>query len=709
MKRRSLLKRLLARPAGRYAQVPVLIGAAFALRLALTPWLGTRGGLILCYPAVLAAAWIGGVGPGVFAVGTSLLGFVLLLRPRGPFTVNSPEEWFGVGLYTITAIAIAVAGGAGRRARNAISQEMERTRDILDQMSVGFVVVDRDYRFVFLNAAALAQTGKRYEDVIGRDARLMFGEAREAMAAIGGVLDRGEAREYELHYAPTGRWSLQRAFPVREGAAVFVMDITDRKRADAEVRQSRAQLTRTLEAGRMGHWSWNVETGDVAWSENLEAIHGVPSGAFGGTFDSFLALVHPDDRAGIQERIAVALREGSHYEIEYRVQRPDGRIEWVAGRGEVELRDGKPVRMSGLASNVTDLKRSEGERRLLAAIVSSSEDAIVSKALDGTITSWNRAAERMFGYTADEAVGQSIRLIMPPEKQDDFLGILEQIRRGERVEHYETLRRTRDGRIIEVALTVSPVHDETGRIVGASKIARDITASKAEERERQRTRDMYLGILGHDLRNPLNTIVASLYTLEKQVPEEARKVLPRMARSTQRMSRMIEQLLDFTRARLGDGITLNPSPGDLRDISHAVVEEIEAQHPQRIRFQADSVPGRFDSDRLAQAVANLVGNALQHGSPASSVDVRVTSRNGSGRLEVSNRGTPIPESVRATIFEPFRRAEGRRDSGGLGLGLYIANEIVRAHGGTIRLESADDLTTFAIELPTAGVPSPAQK
>src|SRR6185369_11199210 len=151
-------------------------------------------------------------------------------------------------------------------------------------------------------------------------------------------------------------------------------------------------------------------------------------------------------------------------------------------------------------------------------------------------------------------------------------------RRGERVEHYEALRKTKGGRIIEVALTVSPVHDERGNIVGASKIARDITALKAAERERQRTRDMYLGILGHDLRNPLNTIVASLYTLDRVLPDDARKVLSRMARSTQRMSRMIEQLLDFTRARLGEGIILDLSAGDLRDISHAVVEELEAQH-----------------------------------------------------------------------------------------------------------------------------------
>jgi PAS domain S-box-containing protein len=702
---RLLWRRMMSRPAGRYGYALLLIVAAFALRLALTPWLGTRGGLILCYPAILVAAWVGGAGPGLAAVAASLGGFLLLLQPRGPFSVNSPEEWFGVGLYSLTACAIAVAGGAARRGRDLTRQEMERTRDILDQMTVGFVVVDRSWRFVFLNARAVQMAGLPYEKLIGGDARGLFGDATQAMEAIGSVLAGGESREYELYYPRFERWYLQRAFPVREGAAVFVMDITDRKHADEQIEKSRAVLSRALEAGHMGHWSWDVASGAVTWSDDLEAAHGIPRGSFGGTFEAFLALLHPDDRSRVEETIAAAVRSGSRYEIEYRVRKPQGGIEWIAGTGEVEMRDGKPVRMTGLATNVTERKRAEEERRLLAAIVSSSEDAVVSKALDGTITSWNRAAERIFGYSADEAVGRSIRLIMPPEKQDDFVGILDRVRRGEKVEHYETLRRRKDGRIIDVALTVSPIHDEHGHIVGASKIARDITEVKAAERERMRTRDMYLGILGHDLRNPLNTIVASLYALDRVMPEEGRKVLPRMARSTQRMSRMIEQLLDFTRARLGEGITLDLTPSDLRDISHTVVEELEPLHPQRIRFDAQPVPGRFDPDRLAQAVSNIVTNALQHGSQDQPIDVRVLSRNGNGRLEVSNRGAPIPEAVRSAIFEPFRRAEGTQDTTGLGLGLYIAREIVRAHGGTIELDSGEDVTTFAIEVPTQKPPS----
>jgi PAS domain S-box-containing protein len=699
---RGFWRRLWGGRAGRIAMPILLVGLAMAVRASLVPLLASRAPYMFFFPVVLACAWWGGRLSGLTAVAASLFASIWLLQPIGEFAITSLGDSVMTGLFVLVGSAIALAAASAGALRAASQAEAQRTRDILDQMTVGFVVVDRSWRFVFLNAQSVGMAKLPYEKLIGQDARTLFGDATESMQAIEAVLRGGESREYEMYYPRFDRWYLQRAFPVREGAAVFVVDITERKRSEAVINEGREILTRALAAARMGYWSWDVDTGKVTWSENLEELHGQPPRSFRGTLDAFMDLVHPDDRARVQAALRQSLADGSAYEIEFRALRSDGGIEWIFGRGEVEMRGGRPVRLTGLASNVTERKRAEEGRQLLAAIVSSSEDAVISKTLDGTITSWNRAAERIFGYSAEEAVGASIRLIHPPDAEDDFLTILERVRRGERLEAFETIRRRKDGTLIDVALTVSPVHDERGNIVGASKIARDITAAKAAQREQQRTRDMYLGILGHDLRNPLNTIVASLYTLDRLVPQDSRKILPRMARSAQRMSRMIEQLLDFTRARLGEGIPVELDSGDLRDISHSVVEELEALHPHRIRFTAQSVPGCYDGDRLAQAVSNLVTNALLHGAPGQPVDVRVFSRNGHGRLEVVNRGAPIPDAVRSTIFEPFRRAEGSQDSSGLGLGLYIAREIVRAHGGSIEVQSGGDVTTFAIELPVGG-------
>jgi PAS domain S-box-containing protein len=468
-----------------------------------------------------------------------------------------------------------------------------------------------------------------------------------------------------------------------------------------EADRIRATLEQALRSANMGYWTWDFATNDVRWSDNLEAIHGVAPGSFGGTFESFLSLIHPDDRAYVQEAIMKAVAEGSDYHVEFRVPGRDGRVEWVAGDGRVEREDGKPVRMAGLAMNVTARRRAEEDRRLLASIVDSSDDAIISKDLEGRLLSWNRAAERMFGYTAEEAIGRSVSMLLPPERAQEFNDYMEHIRRGEKVVHHETLRRRKDGTIIETALTISPVHDETGRIIGASKISRDISAAKREERERQRTSELFLGILGHDLRNPLNTIVASLFVLEREVPESASKVIPRIARSAQRMGRMIDQLLDFTRARLGQGIPVTKSPGDLRDICHAVIDDLEPAYAGRLRFQAPQpVPGLWDADRLQQAVANLVVNGLKHGAPGSPVEVGVTADAGRAVIEVVNSGKPIPEAERAHIFEPFRRSsQESRDSSGLGLGLYIVREIVTSHGGAVDVESTPEHTTFRVSLP----------
>jgi PAS domain S-box-containing protein len=467
-------------------------------------------------------------------------------------------------------------------------------------------------------------------------------------------------------------------------------------------RMDPAFLADALTSLGLGYWSWDLASNKVVWSENMGAILGLPAGSLGGDFDSFLSLLHPEDQPRFQAAIDRALSRGGNYEVEFRVLGPGGAVQWISGRGHVVLEDGKAIRMTSVAADATQRRRADEDRRLLASIVSSSDDAIIGKDLDGRIVSWNLAAERMYGYNAEEAIGQSVAMLLPPNRSDDFFKILERIRRGEKIEHYETVRRRRDGALLDVSLTVSPIYDESGRIIGASKIARDITALKAAELERERTRDLFVGILGHDLRNPLNTIVASLFTLERHAPEPLRHIIPRISRSADRMTRLIDELLDFTRARLGAGIEITVRPSDLKEICSGVADEQEVQHPGRIRFHAEgSFAGKWDGDRIAQALSNLIGNALQHGSASDPVEISLARENGAARLEVVNRGNPIPNALLPTIFEPFRRglSAGKSHPQGLGLGLFITREIVRAHGGTIQVASNEKGTSFVIRLP----------
>lgn len=357
-------------------------------------------------------------------------------------------------------------------------------------------------------------------------------------------------------------------------------------------------------------------------------------------------------------------------------------------------------------------QKAQNDLRRLAAIVEWSEDAIIAKDLEGRIVEWNRSAERLFGYPREEALGRSIEMLMPPDRADDWRLILNRVAGGERVEHFETRRRARDGRILDVSLTVSPVREADGRIVGAAKIVRDVTAERMARLEADKTRELFLGTLGHDLRNPLNTIAVSVYSLKRHASEADQSVLTRISNSAERMTRMIDQLLEVTQSRLGAGIPVKPDNADLAVVCRTIADEFEALHPGRIRLSIDggSLAGVWDADRLAEVLSNLLSNAFNYGAPDTPVTVAARSSGPSVVVDVTNQGPEVPSSVLQSVFDPFRRgtAEQQREVRGLGLGLYIAREIVHAHGGEITARSGRDGTTFSVTLPRSAPPSPPE-
>ncbi len=277
--------------------------------------------------------------------------------------------------------------------------------------------------------------------------------------------------------------------------AAQVAFAVERTRTEEQALRSEERLRFALDAANMGTWDWDVHTQALHWSDNLERVHGLPSGTFDGTFASYEREIHPDDRARVLGSIQRALAEGVAHEVEYRIVAPDGSIRWVEGKGRVECdAAGHPIRMTGVCVNITSRKHAELARvealgqasqvsQRLAAIVESSGDAIVSKDLDGVVTSWNRAAERLFGFSASEMIGRPITTIIPSDRLSEEVTLLSRIRAGEPVE-METVRQRKDGSHVPISLTVSPVKDRDGRIVGASKVARDIADRKRTETER---------------------------------------------------------------------------------------------------------------------------------------------------------------------------------------------------------------------------------
>jgi PAS domain S-box-containing protein len=367
----------------------------------------------------------------------------------------------------------------------------------------------------------------------------------------------------------------------------------------------------------------------------------------------------------------------------------------------------------------------------LAAIVRWSDDAIVSKDLDGKISSWNLAAERLFGYSAAEALGQSIKLIIPRDRWGEEDEVLARVRNGETVDHFETVRQRRDGTLVEVSLTVSPVKDRSGRILGASKIARDISQRKQAERaareaeeerarllaqaqEANRVKDEFLATLSHELRTPLNAILgwSEMLRLRRGDAELLERGLNVIARNVRVQVQLIEDLLDVSRIVSGK-MRLDVQTIEVVPIVEAALETVgPAAEAKQIQVHAVLDPAGEvlgDADRLQQVVWNLLSNAVKFTPKKGRVQVAVRRVNSHVEIVVSDTGKGIAPELLASIFQRFRQADSssRRQFGGLGLGLAIARDLVDLHGGTLEARSAGEGkgATFVVKLPRSLVRS----
>jgi len=361
------------------------------------------------------------------------------------------------------------------------------------------------------------------------------------------------------------------------------------------------------------------------------------------------------------------------------------------------------------------------ERARLAAIVDSSDDAIVGKTLDGVITSWNRAAERMFGYTAAEALGRHITLIIPTERHAEEDGVLARIRRGEIVDHFETVRQRKDGSRLSISLTVSPIRSADGTIIGASKIARDITERRRTEAERvllleeaqaaNRAKDDFLAMFGHELRNPLAAIASAAEVLDiARTVGDIRQPRDVIKRQIVHLRRLIDDLLDAARVRAGK-IVLQRRPVSLAEAVEqalSVVRGSASAGRHVIDTQLDEVGVDADPVRLDQIILNLMTNAVKYTPAGRTIRVRTFADGDRGVLRVEDEGVGIAREMLARIFGLFVQGEDTLDRarGGLGIGLTLVRTLVELHGGTVTAESPGPGlgSVFTVRLPRIELP-----
>jgi PAS domain S-box-containing protein len=341
----------------------------------------------------------------------------------------------------------------------------------------------------------------------------------------------------------------------------------------------------------------------------------------------------------------------------------------------------------------------------LAAIIESSDDAIVGKDLNSIVTSWNAGAERIFGYSASEMIGTSIMRLIPPDHQAEEEQILSCIRRGQRMDPIETVRVGKDGRLLDVSITVSPIKDSGGNVIGASKVGRDITERKrAEERLRvaksaaeraNQAKDDFLAVLSHELRTPLTpALAAASYLAEHEgLPPNLREEVTAIRRNVQFEARLIDDLLDLTRITRGK-LELHPETVDAHRLLHnalTIVHEDVARKELEVTTDLGAQEHHISADpiRIQQVFWNLLNNAVKFTPHGGRITIRTSNDGGRFVFEITDTGIGIESEHQARIFHAFEQGEVSiiRQFGGLGLGLTISQTLLRLHGGTISVQS----------------------
>ncbi|HWR16229.1 MAG TPA: PAS domain S-box protein [Terriglobales bacterium] len=427
---------------------------------------------------------------------------------------------------------------------------------------------------------------------------------------------------------------------------------------------------------------------------------------------SILTIIPPELHHEEAE-ILRKLRNGErieHYET-VRIRKDGTRRDFSLTISPLKMADGRIVGASKIARDITERKRSDEIRLRLAAIVDSSEDAIISKDLNGIVRSWNPAATRMFGWQPEEIIGKSILALIPEFLHDEEVEILQQLRNGRHIEHYETKRLHRSGRLLDVSLTVSPMKDLNGRVIGASKIARDISDRKRMQQalidsEKLAATGRMAAAIAHEINNPLEAVtnLAYLLTVDATLNETAQRYAKLLLQEIGRASAITKQTLGFYRD------TGKPSDVHMRKLLDDVLEInrhrlCEKDIEIRREYQTEDLLFGYESE-LRQVFANLVLNAVDAMRPRGILRIRVSkdpSRNGAAsriRVSVGDNGSGMSSASRLKLFEPFYTTKG---SSGNGLGLWISRGIVEKHGGKIKVWSRsgciDSGTVFSVLLP----------
>jgi PAS domain S-box-containing protein len=505
------------------------------------------------------------------------------------------------------------------------------------------------------------------------------------------------------------------------GAVNMLIDVTDSEQGERQIRDSEARFRAIVQAtldcvGLISPDGTLLEINPAGLAmvdaDRVDEVVG----------RSIYDLVAPEDREAVRE-FNERVCQGEAGCLEFDMIGLRGTRRQMESRA-VPLADSSGhVMHLAVARDLTEKKRIDVERNLLAAIVESSDDAIVSKNLNGIITSWNKGAERIFGYAAEEALNKHISLIVPSDHSEDVAHVLNRIRRGERVDHYQTKRRTKDGGILDISLTVSPVRDADGTIVGASKVARNITSEKRTEealkrsedqlREANRRKDEFLAMLAHELRNPLSAIQSAVrLARQSEAAEQLDWSMEVIERQAKQLARLTDDLLDVSRITQGK-IQLRKEVVDIGPILYGAVDTVrplieDRKHTLNVAFGSGLLRVKGDPARLEQIVVNLLTNAAKYTKSGGRISLIAEQDGSDVVIRVRDNGIGIPAEKLPDMFELFVQGDCSldRSEGGLGIGLTLVRSLVEMHEGAVTASSAGPGkgSEFRVRIPASASP-----
>ncbi len=557
-------------------------------------------------------------------------------------------------------------------------------------------------------------------------------ECHDLERLITEAIDTVSGREVETRDG-AGRYYLLRVHPYKtlenkiDGAVVALVDIDALKKTERKIEVARDYAEAILRTTRdpliVLRADLRVESANEAFYRTFKAKPAGTEGRLIYDLDGRQWDI-PELRRMLEE---VVSRDTAFDDFEITHEfRSIGKRSMLLNARRLDSVEGSSERILLGIEDVTERRKGEMALAQLAAIVKSSDDAIVAIDLDGVITSWNQGAEWLYGYTAQEAIGRPVTMLSQPEHFEVEKSLLDRMRGGEHVKHFESVRRRKDGSEVAVSLTVSPIKNARGEVIGASRIARDVTerkraedavraayeqesAARADSEQANRLKDEFLATVSHELRSPLNSILgwSKMLSGKRLGEEQSARALEAIYKSARAQNQLIGDLLDVSRIITGK-FRLDVSMVDLIPIIEAAMDVVRpAADAKRISLVSSLDPAAGpvsgDADRLQQVVWNLLSNAVKFTPAGGEVGVRLEREGANATITVSDTGVGIKPEFLPFVFDRFRQFEGgtTRPSGGLGLGLAIVRHLVESHGGTVSAASRGkgQGATFIVTLP----------